>query len=136
MGFGKTPCNPEKPMFHAVVHLDHHHAQVLHFDAHQVHAARIEPHHRRPHGDDQHAEEHALFEAVCQALQDTREVLVTGSHPVIGQFKHYIEAHRPQLAPRVADYRPAAELSQGQLLALARQFFNAFARMAGVPTPT
>ncbi|MCE4540127.1 hypothetical protein LXT12_23015 [Pelomonas sp. P7] len=122
-------------MFHAVVHLDHHHAQVLHFDAHQVHAARIEPHHRRPHGHDEQAE-HALFEAVCQAVQDTAEVLVTGSHPVIGQFKHYVETHRPQLAPRIADYRPAAELSQGQMLAMARQFFTAYDRMAGVPTPT
>jgi hypothetical protein len=122
-------------MFHAVVHLDHHHAQVLHFDAHQVHAARIEPHDRRLHGHDERAE-HALFEAVCQAVQDTPEVLVTGSHVVIGQFRHYVEAHRPQLGPRIADYRPAAELSQGQLLALARQFFIARDRMAGVPTPS
>lgn len=122
-------------MFHAVVHLDHHHAQVLHFDAHQVHAARIEPHDRRLHGHDERAE-HALFEAVCQAVQDTPEVLVTGGHVVIGQFRHYVEAHRPQLAPRIADYRPAAELSQGQMLALARQFFIAHDRMAGVPTPS
>ncbi|MBI3349612.1 MAG: hypothetical protein HY020_20680 [Burkholderiales bacterium] len=122
-------------MFHAVIHLDHHHAQVLHFDAHQVHAARIEPHHRRAAGHDEQAE-HALFAAVCQAVQDTPEVLVTGSHPVIGEFRHYVEAHKPQLAPRIADYRPAAPLSQGQMLALARQFFNAFDRMAGVPTPT
>ncbi|MCY4755893.1 hypothetical protein [Pelomonas aquatica] len=135
VGFGEPPATSEKLMFHAAVHLDHHHAQVLHFDAHQVHAARIEPHHRRAHADARHAGEQALFEAVCQALQDTREVLVTGSHPVIGQFKHYVEAQRPQLAPRIADYRPAAELSQGQLLALARQFFIAFDRMAGVPTP-
>lgn len=122
-------------MFHAVVHLDHHHAQVLHFDAHQVHAARIDAHDRRAHGHDQHAD-HALFEAVCQAVQDTREVLVTGSHPVIGQLRHYIEQHRPALAPHIADYRPAAELSQGQMLALARQFFIAYDRMAGVPTPS
>ncbi|MBW8846516.1 MAG: hypothetical protein JF607_16250 [Burkholderiales bacterium] len=122
-------------MFHAVVHLDHHHAQVLHFDAHQVHAARIEPHHRPAHGRDER-EEHALFAAICQALQDTPEVLVTGSHPVIGEFRHYVEAHRPQLATRIADYRPAAPLSQGQMLALARQFFTAFDRMAGVPTPS
>lgn len=120
-------------MFHAVVYLDHHHAQVLHFDAHQVHAARIEPHHQRAHGHNEHAD-NALFEAVCQALQDTREVLVTGSHPVIGQFRHHVAAHRPQLAPRIADYRPAAPLSQGQMLALARQFFVAYDRMAGVPT--
>lgn len=122
-------------MFHAVVHLDHHHAEVLHFDAHQVHAARIEGHHRHAHGKDERAE-HALFAAICQAVQDTREVLVTGSHPVIGEFRHYVEAHKPQLAPRIADYRPAPELSQGQLLALARQFFTAYDRMAGVPTPT
>lgn len=122
-------------MFHAVVHLDHHHAQVLHFDAHQVHAASIEPHHRRHPGDGEH-DEQALFEALCQALQDTPEVLVTGSHPVIGQFRHYVEEHRPVLAARIADYRPAAPLSQGQMLALARQFFKAYDRMAGVPTPT
>jgi len=122
-------------MFHAVVHLDHHHAEVLHFDAHQVHAARIEGHHRHAHGKDERTE-HALYAAICQAVQDTREVLVTGSHPVIGEFRHFVESHRPQLAPRIADYRPSAELSQGQLLALARQFFTAYDRMAGVPTPT
>ncbi len=122
-------------MFHAVVYLDHHHAEVLHFDAHQVHAARIEPHDRRAHGHDERAD-HALFEAVCQAVQDTREVLVTGSHPVIGQLRHYVQAHRPQLVPRIADYRPAAELSQGQMLALARQFFISYDRMAGVPAPS
>ena len=122
-------------MFHAVVHLDHHHAQVLHFDAHQVHAARIEAHDRRAHGHDERAE-HALFEAVCQAVQDTPEVLVTGAHVVINQLRHYVENHRPQLVSRIADYRPAAPLSQGQLLAMARQFFVSFDRMAGVPTPS
>ncbi len=122
-------------MFHAVIHLDHHHAQVLHFDAHQVHAARVDAHDRRAHGHDERAE-HGLFEAICQAVQDTPEVLVTGSHVVLGQFRHYVEAHRPKLVPRIADYRPAAELSQGQLLAMARQFFLAHDRMAGVPTPT
>ena len=96
-------------MFHAVVHLDHHHAQVLHFDAHQVHAARIDAHERHSHGQDERRTQ-ALYESLCQALQDTPEVLVTGSHVVLGQFRHYVEAHRPKLAPHIADYRPAAEL--------------------------
>lgn len=39
------------------------------------------------------------------------------------------------LAPHIADCRSAAPLSQGQLLALARQFFIAYDRMAGVPLP-
>lgn len=122
-------------MFHAVVHLDHHHAQVLHFDAHQVHAARIEAHERHSHGHNERSE-HALYESLCQALQDTPEVLVTGAHVVLAQFRHYVEAHKPKLVPHIADYRPAAPLSEGQLLAMARQFFVAHDRMAGVPTPT
>ena len=122
-------------MFHAVVHLDHHHAEVLHFNAHEVHAVRIEPHHRRAQGGHE-LEEPALFVAICQAIQDTPEVLVTGAHVVINEFRHHVEAHQPRLAPRIADYGPAAALSQGQLLAMARQFFVPFDRMAGVPTPT
>jgi len=122
-------------MFHAVVYLDHHHAELLHFNAHEVHAARIEGHHRHAHGKDERAE-HVLFAAICQAIKDTPEVLVTGSHHVIGEFRHFVEAQRPQQVQQIADYRPSAELSQGQLLALARQFFLSFDRMAGVPTPT
>jgi len=122
-------------MFHAVVYLDHHHAQVLHFDAHQVHAARIDAHERHSHGHEDRSE-HALFEALCQALQDTPEVLMTGPHVVMGQFRHHVEAHRPKLTSQIADYRAAAPLSQGQMLAMARQFFVAHDRMAGVPTPT
>lgn len=119
-------------MFHAVVQLDQQHAQVLHFDAHQVHAARIEPQDRRAQpGDD----EHALFAAVCQAVQDTREVLVTGACATLNEFRGYVEAHRPRLVNHIADYRPAAPLSQGQMLALARQFFVSYDRKAGLPTP-
>lgn len=116
-------------MFHAVVQLDQQHAQVLHFDTHQVHAARIEPQDRRA-GDDG---EHALFSAVCQAVQDTHEVLVTGACAAIAEFRGYVEAHRPQLVNHIADYRPAAPLSQGQMLALARQFFVSYDRKAGMP---
>ncbi len=112
-------------MFHAVVHFEEQHARVLHFDAHQVHAACIEPQDRcAPAGD----EEHALFAAVCQAVQDTREVLVTGAHAAITEFRCYVEAQRPKLAAQIADYRPAAPLSQGQMLALARQFFVTYDR--------
>lgn len=114
-------------MFHAVVQLDQQHAQVLHFDTHQVHAARIEPQDRRARAED---DEHALFAAVCQAVQDTHEVLVTGACAAIDEFRDYVQAHRPRLVNHIADYRPAAPLSQGQMLALARQFFISYDRPA------
>lgn len=124
-------------MFHAVIHLDHHTAQVLQFDAHEVHSDKIESHRHvtRQHGGDAHAEQ-AFFADVCTALQGVQEVLVTGSHMVLADLRRYIEAHRPQLVPRIAGYETVGHLSPGQLLALARQFFLKYDRMAGVPTPT
>jgi hypothetical protein len=65
-----------------------------------------------------------------------QEVLVTGSHQVLATLRHYIEAHQPQLQPRIAGYQPVDHPSPGQLLALAREFFVKHDRMAGVPTPT
>jgi len=124
-------------MYHAVIHLDHHLAEVLHFDDNQVQSTRVERHHHASHHQGGESKDlKAFFDKVCTALQDAHEVLVTGSHPVIGELRHHIESHHPALAPRIADYRPAAPLSQGQLLAMARQFFKAYDRMAGVPTPT
>lgn len=124
-------------MYHAVIHLSHHQADVLHFDDHHVDSIRVEPHH---HGSHHHgseaADQKAFFDRICIALKDTREVLVTGSHPVIAELRHHIESHHPTLAPRIADYRPAAPLSEGQLLALARQFFRAYDRMAGISAST
>ncbi len=124
-------------MFHAVVHLDHHQAQVLQFNAQEVHSDRIEAHRHvsRQHGGQDRAEQ-AFFAELCLALQSVQEVLVTGSHQVLATLRHYIEAHQPQLQPRIAGYQTVDHPSPGQLLALAREFFVKHDRMAGVPTPT
>jgi hypothetical protein len=86
-----------------------------------VHSDRIEAHRHvsRQHGGQDRAEQ-AFFAELCLALQGVQEVLVTGSHQVLATLRRYIEAHQPQLQPRIAGYQPVDHPSPGQLLALAR----------------
>ena len=77
-------------MFHAVVWIDHHSAQVLQFDAEHVQAQKVKSHQHqtRQHGSGVRTE-HEFFGDVCDALAGIQEVLVTGSHTAQADFKHY-----------------------------------------------
>ena len=124
-------------LFHAVVLIDHHQAQVLQFDAEQVQAHKLKAH---SHPTKQHGStvrtEHEFFAQVCDALADIPEVLVTGSHTAQADFKHYVTKHRPALSSHLVGYETVDHPSDNQLLALARAFFLKYDRMSGVPTPS
>ena len=119
---------------HAVLWVDHQHAQVMHLeaDATQVQKIKAHNHHTRQHGSKVRTE-HEFFSEVCDALADIQEVLVTGSHKAQADFRHYVNKHRAALAPRIAGWETVDHPSDGQLAALARKFFVAHDRMAGVP---
>lgn len=123
-------------MFHAVVLIDHHQAQVLQFDAEHVQAEKIKArtHHTKQHGSAVRTE-HEFYAVVCDALAGIAEVLVTGSHTALADFRHYVDKHRPALAPQVVGYETVDHPSDKQLVALARQYFLKYDRMAGTPTP-
>lgn len=122
---------------HAVVWLDHQHAQVLKFNTDTVQAQTVKAH---AHPTRQHGsavrDGHAFFGAVCAALAGPTELLVTGGHTTQADFKHYLDQHRPALLPLVKGWQTVDHPSENQLLALARQFFLKFDRMAGSPTPS
>ena len=124
-------------LFHAVVLIDHNQAQVLQFDAEHVQAQKVKAHNHytKQHGS-QVRSEHEFFGHVCDALEDVAEVLVTGSKTALADFKHYADKHRPQTAQRVVGYEMVDHPSEHQLIALARQYFPRYDRMAGTPTPT
>lgn len=124
-------------LFHAVVWLDHHSAQVLEFDAEHVEASKVKTHthHTRQHGSSVRSE-HEFFAHVCDTLGGVQEILVTGSKTACSDFKHYVEKHRPSLAPRLAGYETVDHPSENQLVALARKFFLKYDRMQGTPTPS
>ena len=123
--------------FHAVVFIDHQHAQVLQFDAEHVRAEKIKAHthHTKQHGS-QVRSEHEFFGHVCDALQGITEVLVTGPRTGIDDFRHYAEKHRPQTARHIVAYETVDHPSDRQLVALARQYFLRHDRMTGTPVPT
>ena len=112
------------PLPQAVVWTDHHSAQVLQFDAEQVQASSVRAH-KHPtaqHGSGVRAE-HEFFADVCAALDGIPEVLVTGSHTTVADFRHYADKHRPQTAARIVAYEVVDHPSDNQLVALARAYF-------------
>jgi riboflavin biosynthesis pyrimidine reductase len=124
-------------LFHAVVWLDHHQANVLQFDAEHVQAEKVKAssRHSKQHGNAVRTE-HEFYADVCAALDGIAEVLVTGGSSALADFKHYVDKHRAALAPRIVGYETVDHPSDKQLVALARQYFLRHDRMAGVPTPT
>ncbi len=123
-------------LFHAVVWTDHQSAQVLQFDAEHVVSEKIHAHthHTAQHGSSVRSE-HEFFAEVCAALDDIAEVLVTGSHTALADFRHYVEKHRPHIAAHILGYEVVDHPSQNQLVALARKTFVKFDNMNPPPTP-
>lgn len=119
-------------MFHAVVWLDHHNANILQFDAEHVQAEKVKAssRHTRQHGSGVRTE-HEFFADVCEALQGIGEILVTGSKTAQADFKHYLEKHRPNQVKSVVGYETVDHPSDKQLVALARQYFLKYDRMNG-----
>jgi hypothetical protein len=128
---------PHAPLFHAVVWINHHSAQVLQFDAEQVQSQKIKSHSHltRQHGSAVRTG-HEFFGEVCDALAGIDEVLVTGSNTTLADLQHYVDKHRPALAAQIAGYEAVDHPSDNQLVAMARKYFVRYDRMNGVPTPS
>ena len=110
------------PFFHAVVWLDHHQAHLIQFDTEQAQARKL---HAHSHATPQHGSEvrtlHEFFGEVGDALDGIGAVLVTGGHTALADFRHYVEKHRPALAPRITGWETVDHPTEAQLVALGRR---------------
>ncbi len=124
-------------LFHAVVFIDHTHAQILQFDADHVQAQKVKAssRHTKQHGSAVRSE-HEFFAHVCDALDGITEILMTGPKTGLADFRHYVDKHRAQAAARIVGYETVDHPTENQLIALARQYFLKYDRMHGTPTPT
>ena len=124
-------------LFHAVVAIDHHTAQILQFDENNVHPQKVKAHshHTKQHGSSVRTE-HEFFGEVCDALAGISEVLVTGPGTGISDFENYTKKHRPETAKLVVAYETTDHPTDAQLVAMARKYFLKHDRMAGTPTPS
>ena len=125
------------PLFHAVLRIDHHQAQLLQFDASQVQAQALKAHgHPTKQRGSAVRAEHEFYAEVCAALAGITEVLVVGPKTGLADFRHYVEKHRPAVAKHIVGWEHSDRATDNQLVALARQYFLKYDRMAGTPTPT
>ncbi len=118
-------------LLRGVAHVSHQSAQVLDFSDDAVRVVKTDQH---AHPTRQHASgvrsEHEFFAALCDQIEGFAQMLVTGSHTALADFNHYVEKHRPQVAPLIAGYEVVDHLTENQLVALARKRFDEFARCA------
>lgn len=122
-------------LFHAVVWTDHQAAQVLQFDAEHVQAQKVRAHthHTAQHGSDVRTQ-HEFFGELCDAVAGIPEVLLTGPRTALADFRHYVEKHRPALAPAIVGWEAVDHPTERQLVAFARRYFLRHDQMAGTPT--
>ena len=119
--------------FHAVVWIDQSEAHVVMFDREHMEAQRIKSrsHHKHQGKADDSA---AFFADVARALNGTHEVLLTGPGLVRNHFRDWCSSHMPAVADSVVDSGASDHPSDGQLVALARQYFKKIDNMAGDPS--
>ena len=124
-------------LFHAVAFVDHQSAQILQFGSEHAEERKIHAHlhYTRKHGSGVRTE-HEFFGEVCDALDGIAEVLVTGGHKGLADFRHYADKHRPLTAARIVGYEVVDHPSENQLVALARKHFLKYDLMAGTRVPT
>ncbi|AMM23533.1 hypothetical protein [Variovorax sp. PAMC 28711] len=113
-------------LFQAIVWLDHHHAEILQFDASQVLAQQVKSHiHYTRHHDSKTHSEHAFFSEICEALAGVDLLLVAGSAPAQADFRRYVDKFQPLVAARVVRWQTLDHPSVSELIALARRYFMA-----------
>ena len=118
----------------AVLTIDSHKAQIsaLGSESFETRHLKAKTHVTAQHNSDVR-DVHEFFAEVGDALAGTAEILVTGSHEGLNAFRHYVEKHRPQLAPHILGYEVIDHMSDGQLAAFARDYFDKHERLAHSP---
>ncbi len=119
--------------YHAVVWIDHTQAHVILFDRAHAETHRI---HSRSHHKHQGkaADMHALFTDVAKALLGCKEILLTGPGLARQQLRDWCVHHHHATAACIVDSVAADHPSDAQLVAMAKQYFQKFDKMAADPS--
>lgn len=116
------------PTFHAVVWMDNTEAHVAMFDQEHMQTQRVKSrsHHKHQGKTEDSA---AYFADIATALAGAHEVLLTGPGLARNQFRDWCVSHQPEMAKTIVDSVTTDHPSDGQLVALARQYFKKFDSM-------
>ena len=119
--------------FHAVIWMDHEEAHVVMFDREHIEALRIKSRSHHKH-QGKTGDNSTFFADVASALTGCREVLLAGPGMARNQFRDWSNTHQKVLAETIVDSVPADHPTDGQLVAMARQYFKRFDMMAADPS--
>ena len=110
---------------HAVVWIDHTAARILHFEdqSFPVRSFRKSIRLQAPEPAGPELAE-KFMGAVCDALGDTPQVLLTGTPEALAAFERHLASKAPQVARRVIGVQAVAAPTNRRLSALARWHFT------------
>lgn len=119
--------------FHAVVWVDNSEAHVVMFDREHMEAQRIKS--RSHHKHQGKAADNAVFFAdIASALAGTHEVLLAGPGLARTLFRDWCAGHQGAISRVIVDSMAADHPTDGQLVAMARQYFKKYDVMAVDPS--
>jgi hypothetical protein len=118
--------------YHAVVWLDHHKARIIHFNAEVSESERVRPaepprhlHVKAGSPSGTHiTDEPQFYRDLATALGDAQEILVTGPASAKTEFLQYLRKRAAATGRRIVGLGTLDHLTDKQLLAEAREFFN------------
>lgn len=119
---------------HAVMFVDHHRAKIFPFGNEPAQTVHEHLHLTRQHASALRAK-HEFLAKVCDALKGLKEVLVTGGHTGLADFKRYVEKHRPETTLKIVAYEVVNRPTDNELMAMARKRFKQVDQMLGRPGP-
>ena len=118
--------------FHAVIWIDHKEANVFHFSRDDVDKLVLHPDHPTRHihhkantiGSGHASTSHEYLQAVAQSVVDAGAILITGPANAKTELMKHLQEHDPKIAKVVAGVETVDHPSDGQLVALARKYFE------------
>ena len=129
--------------YHAIVWLDRNEAHVVLFDRAHIEAQKIKSRSTHKAGGapgrgDLPSTSHSAknidetyYHAIAEALKGVHEILVTGPAQARDEFKAHCARHDKAVDQAIVGVIPSDHPSEGQLVALAKQYFMKHDRMQG-----
>lgn len=123
--------------FHVIVWIDRHQAKVFRFNASDVERDVIWPHDRAVHlhhkantiGSGHAPVDRDFLKRVTEAVSGAGAMMIVGPASAKTELAAHIAVHAPDLSAKVSTVEAADHPSDGELMALARKFFQANDRM-------
>jgi stalled ribosome rescue protein Dom34 len=124
----------------AVAWIDHDEAHIIHFNADESAELTLHSKHRKSHlhhksgqvGAGRAPLDQAFYEETSNAVSDAEKILIVGPANAKSELEKHIKIHAPGLAARIVGVEAVDHPTDGQILKLARKYFD---KLSGSPSP-